>query len=293
LTIKYAASATPANDNATLVFADNAALSNLPTILSGANYTQSLPLSGGGTNIGPPPPPPATVSVMDNEMVHVTDAESLPDVFDGETVHVQDQVTLATLQAITVTPANSTIANGAAESFTAIGTFSDGSSRNLSALVTWASSNLAVATINGNRATAVGLGQTTITAALGSVTGSTHLTIRIPFLRISATFSSITKAANGGYNVTLSVTNTGDITASSVVPVLGILGRATTGASTPVTDLAPGATATLTLPFPSSAVKSGSTQPLFVVGFATATEPNGAPAPPAIWLLPPRQVTLP
>jgi hypothetical protein len=78
-----------------------------------------------------------------------------------------------------------------------------------------------------------------------------------------------------------------------VTPVLGILGAATIGTSTPVTGLAPGATATLTLAFPGSAGKSGSTQPLFVLGLATGTDPNGAPAPPAIWLLPPRRVTLP
>jgi large repetitive protein len=94
LTINYTASTTPANDTAMLVFNDNAALSNLPTTPSGATYTQSVPLNGGGTNIAPPPPPPATVSVMDNETIHVADAESFPDVFDSETITVSDQVTV-------------------------------------------------------------------------------------------------------------------------------------------------------------------------------------------------------
>jgi hypothetical protein len=293
LMINYVAFATPSTDSATLVFSDNAALSNLPTTPSGGSYTQSVPLNGGGTNIAPPPPPPATVSVIDNEIVHVTDTESFPDVFDGEAIHVQDQVTLATLQAITVIPANSTIANGATESFLAVGTFSDGSTQDLTALLNWSSSNLAVATMNGHTATAVGLGQTTIMAALGSTAGSTTLTVRIPFLQISAAFSSITRSASGGYNVTISVTNTGDIAANSVTPVLSILGAALTRASTPATNLPPGATATVTVAFPSSAGKSGSTQPLFVLGFATGTDPNGTPAPPALWLWPPRQVTLP
>jgi hypothetical protein len=293
LTINYVASATPATDSSALVFSDNAALSNLPTAPSGANYVQSVPLSGGGANIAPPPPPPATVSVLDNEMVHVTDAESFPDVFDGEVVHVLDQVNIATLQAITLIPPNSTIANGATQSFVAIGTFSDGSTQDLTALVNWSSSNVVVATMNGHTATAVGLGQTTIAATLGSTTGSTSLTVRIPFLRISAAFSSITRATNGGYNVTISVTNTGDIAASSVTPVLSILGGAITRASTPATNLPPGATATVAVTFPSSAGTSGSTQVLFVLGLATGTDPNGTPAPPALWLLPPRQVTLP
>ncbi len=293
LTISYAASATPANDNSTLVFTDNAALSNLPTAPSGPSYMQSVPLTGGGTNFAPPPPPPAIVSVFDNEMVYVADTESFPDVLDGEAIHIQDRVTVATLQTIRVIPATSTIANGATESFVAIGAFSDGSTQDLTTLVNWSSSNLTVATMNGHTATAVGLGQTTITAALGSIAGSTTLTVRIPFLRISAAFSSITRATNGGYNVTISVTNTGDIAASSVTPVLSILGAALTRASTPATNLPPGATATVTVLFPSSAGKSGSTQPLFVLGFANGTDPNGTPAPPALWLLPPRQVTLP
>ena len=293
LTINYAPSATPAQDNATIIFGDNAALSNLPTTPMSGNYTQSVPLSGGGTNIAPPPPPPATVSVIVHEMVHETDTESFPDIFDGETVHVQDRVALATLQAIRVIPANSTIANGATESFLAIAAFSDGSTQDLTGRVAWSSSNLAVATMNGGTANAVGLGQTTITASLGSIAGSTPLTVRIPFLRISAALSSITKATNGGYNVTISVTNTGDIAANSVTAVLGILGGALTRASIPATNLAPGATATVTVVFPSSAGKSGSAQPLLVVGFATGTAPNGTPAPPALWLLPSRQVTLP
>lgn len=276
VTINYAASATPAQDIATLTFNDNAALSNLLTAPSGTSYTQSVPLSGGGTNIGPPPPPPATVSVIDNEMVHV-----------------QDQVNLATLQAITVTPANSTIVNGATQSFTATGTFSDGSKQNLTGLVTWSSSSLGVATMKGNIATGVGFGQTTIIATLGSVQGSTSLTVRVPFLRISAASSSIAKSVNGGYNVTISVTNTGDIAADSVRLLLGILGNATAGTSIPATNLAPGATANMTVTFPGSAGASGSMQVLFLVGFAAGTDPNGTPAPPALWLLPATRVALP
>jgi alpha-tubulin suppressor-like RCC1 family protein len=293
LMINYTASTTPANDTAALIFNGNAALSNLPTTPSGASFMQSVPLSGGRTNIGPPPPPPSTVSVIDNETIRTSDAVSFPDVFDGEAVHVQDQVSLATLQAITVTPANSTIANGASKSFAAIGAFSDGSIQDLTGRVTWSSSNLAVATLNGGIATAVGVGQTTITATLGTTAGSTSLTVRVPFLRISAALSSITRSANGGYSVAITVTNTGDITANSVAPVLSILGGGLTRASTPASNLAPGATATVTVVFPGSAGKSGSAQPLFVLGTATGTDPNGTPAPPALWLLPPRQVTLP
>jgi hypothetical protein len=73
------------------------------------------------------------------------------------------------------------------------------------------------------------------------------------------------------------VTNTGDIAANSVTPALGLVGGAAVGISAPATNLAPGATAMVTLTFSSSAGKSGSAQPLFVLGFANGTEPNGTP----------------
>lgn len=90
VTIRYTASVTPLSDNAALVFTDNAALGNLATIPAGSNFTQSVSLSGSGTTTGPPPPPPAVIPIMDNETIHVTDAESFPDVFDAEAVHVAD-----------------------------------------------------------------------------------------------------------------------------------------------------------------------------------------------------------
>ena len=56
-------------------------------------------------------------------------------------------VTAATLQSIAVTPANPSIAKGATQQFTATGTFSDNSTQNLTAQVTWASATTTVATI--------------------------------------------------------------------------------------------------------------------------------------------------
>jgi YVTN family beta-propeller protein len=92
VTIGYTASATPASDNGVLTFTDNAALSNVVSAPAGSSYTQSIALNGSGTSAPPPPPPPAVVPVMDNEMIHVADAESFPDVFDPETIKVTDQV---------------------------------------------------------------------------------------------------------------------------------------------------------------------------------------------------------
>jgi hypothetical protein len=64
-----------------------------------------------------------------------------------------------------------------------VGHYSDGSTQNLTAQATWASSNAAAATINATgRATSTGLGTTTITASLsaGTITCSTTLTVITP-----------------------------------------------------------------------------------------------------------------
>ena len=84
----------------------------------------------------------------------------------------------ATLTSIAVTPANPSIEVGGTQQFTATGTYSDGSTQNLTGSVTWASSNTGVATINSaGLATAVSAGSTTISATLSGVTGSTTLTV--------------------------------------------------------------------------------------------------------------------
>ena len=90
-------------------------------------------------------------------------------------------VTLA-LVSLAVTPANLSIPKGTQQQYTAIGTYNDGSTQNLTASVTWSSSNPSVATISnvaGSQgvATDVGVGTTTISASSGSVSNSTALTL--------------------------------------------------------------------------------------------------------------------
>jgi uncharacterized protein YjdB len=78
----------------------------------------------------------------------------------------------ATLQSIAVTPASPSIAAGATQQFTATGTYSDNSTKNITTSVTWKSSNTAFATIGAatGLATGVAAGTTQITATEGSVT---------------------------------------------------------------------------------------------------------------------------
>jgi hypothetical protein len=91
-------------------------------------------------------------------------------------------VTSATLVSIDVTPAEPTIALGRTQAFQATGTFTDGSTQDLTDVVTWSSSGAAVALVSnadGSRglAASAGAGVTTIGAALGGVSGSTGLTV--------------------------------------------------------------------------------------------------------------------
>jgi streptogramin lyase len=94
-------------------------------------------------------------------------------------------ISTASLKSIQVTPVTPSILLGAFQQFLATGINFNGTPQNLTASVTWASSSTAVATISNTagsngKASSVAAGETTITAALGSLTGSTILTITAP-----------------------------------------------------------------------------------------------------------------
>ncbi|MFH0899537.1 MAG: Ig-like domain-containing protein [Pseudomonadota bacterium] len=91
-------------------------------------------------------------------------------------------VTAATLQSISVAPRTASLTIGLSQKFAATGRFTDGSTRDVSAEVTWASSDRAVATVSNDPgsqglATAVGRGTATITATSGTVSGNATLTV--------------------------------------------------------------------------------------------------------------------
>jgi uncharacterized protein YjdB len=70
------------------------------------------------------------------------------------------------------------MAVGTTRQFTATGTFSDSSTQDITGSVLWSSSSAAAATINNQGlVNSVATGTTTITATLGSVSGSTGLTV--------------------------------------------------------------------------------------------------------------------
>ncbi len=91
--------------------------------------------------------------------------------------------TVVSLISIAVTPAGTSLPKGTSQQFTALGQFSDGSSRDLTASVSWSSSDPAtVAISNSGLAKAVALGSANIMATSGSITGSTSISVSAPIL---------------------------------------------------------------------------------------------------------------
>ena len=108
--------------------------------------------------------------------------------------------TTKSLNSISITPSNPSIAVNATEQFTATGNYNDGSTANLSSSAAWASSNQAFATVNATGvATGVAAGSATITASVSGVTGSTTLTVTAvaPTLTAIAVTPSGPSFANG------------------------------------------------------------------------------------------------
>jgi trimeric autotransporter adhesin len=99
--------------------------------------------------------------------------------FAGQSGSAALKVTNATLTSITVTPANPSVAAGGSVQFTATGSFTDGSSENLTTQVTWSSSNVGAATVNASGlATTAASGTSTISATMLGVKGMTVLTVQ-------------------------------------------------------------------------------------------------------------------
>ena len=110
------------------------------------------------------------------------------------------------LTAITVSPSNSSFPVNTTQQMTATGSYSDGSSRDLTALVTWTSSTIANATVDiSGSVKGIAAGSATITATLGSVSGSTSVTVTNPTITsISVTPDDLTLAIGIGQQYTAS-----------------------------------------------------------------------------------------
>lgn len=117
---------------------------------------------------------------------------------------------VASLTTITVAPGSSSIALGATQQFSAKGTYSDGSTKDLTSVATWTSSATDIVTISASGlATSKTQGNVTVTAASGGVSGSATATVGPPLLRSIAIAPPVIYASRGS---TQSFTATGTFT---------------------------------------------------------------------------------
>src|SRR5579863_5098338 len=171
----------------------------------------------------------------------------------------------ATLTTISVTPANPSISIGAQQQCAAKGTFSDGTTQDITTTVTWSSLTPATATITaGGLATAIAGGTTTIQASAGgSITpGTTTLTVttlvsisvtpKNPSIGIGGTqqFAATgTYSDNSTHDITASVTWLSGTPANATITAAGLamaVHQGTSVISASLGTVAPGTT-TLTV----------------------------------------------
>ena len=146
-------------------------------------------------------------------------------------------VTAATLTSLTVAAAGNPISipKGISLAYTATGTYTDGSTHDVTSSVTWLSSNTAVATINSSGlALGTGVGTSNVSASLGAVTSSpvvlTVTAASINTISISGATSApvgvtVPFAATGHYSDGSSVNLTTSVTWSSSNTAVATIGN--------------------------------------------------------------------
>jgi uncharacterized protein YjdB len=122
---------------------------------------------------------------------------------------VQLTVTGLSLTSIAVTPASTFTAPGGSVQFNAAGTFSDGSTQNLTQSVAWSSSPTTVATVSTGLAKGQGVGTATITATLNGVSGTASLKVTNSQLT-SITVTSPNPASNLAKDTSVQLNATGN-----------------------------------------------------------------------------------
>lgn len=121
------------------------------------------------------------------------------------------------LQAIQINPSNPSVSAGLAQQFQATGKYSDGSAKDLTALVVWNSSNAAAATVSpSGLATTVGQGTSTVSASFEGVSSATTLTVAPPNL---VTIAVVPSTASIAADTTTTFRATGTFTDGSTQDV--------------------------------------------------------------------------
>ncbi len=154
-------------------------------------------------------------------------------------------VTAAALSSIQIAPSSVSLAAGQTIQLQATGVFGDGTSQNVTSLVTWSSNNLAAATVDASGlVTAVTAGQATITAASGSVSATASITVTalsLTSITVTPASTSLDAGATQQYAASgvFSDGSSADLT-NSVVWASGTTGVATISSSGMVTAVSAG-----------------------------------------------------
>jgi len=116
--------------------------------------------------------------------------------------------TAVTVASITINPAIAAVPAGTSAPFPAAGTYSDGSTGDLTGSADWSTSNPATASILAGLCSARLPGQVTVTAALAGVTATATLTVTATPVLISITVSPADRSVVAGGSLQLTATGT-------------------------------------------------------------------------------------
>ena len=123
----------------------------------------------------------------------------------AQSATAQLTISLATLRSIAIVPATLAVTIGVRRALAATGTFSDGTTLDLTTAAIWTSSDATIAAVSNapgaqGQLVATGAGSATITATLGNVAGSLSVTVAAPTLT-TLTISPISPSLPAGQNL--------------------------------------------------------------------------------------------
>jgi len=175
-----AGTSVPQGSAVNLVVSSGVQGATVPNVVSQTQAAAQTAITGVGLTVGTVTTAPSTTVAAGNIISQTPAAGTVIPLGSAVNFVVSTGViSLTGLTSIVVEPLTPLILVGNTQAFTATGIFNDGSSQNLTAIVTWTSSSPSAASIAVNGiATGLADGTTTITATSGTISGNTTLTVR-------------------------------------------------------------------------------------------------------------------